>query len=448
VSRSEATVEELLQLLPAVDELEVLRLHLMSAAVPDPEKAWDSSSSYSTVDKRILSSEEVERAVQQARDAVLEHFSLLYEGLVPVFRSFFAGEMHETAGHLIALGERHENSGRARGARQCYRAALTVSLPLPEKGFQILALRRLGRVALALGEFMEATAYYQRSAELSHDSERLGDEVIARTGAGNVSMYQGRWAEAETAYAEALKLADRADPSELRLERGQLYNNLGSVHTRAGRFAQAEAWLAKARELWDSINSPMDVAIYHLNLGMLREEQERPAEARAAYQIGLDLPIPSSLKALIATDLSDAWLADGHVTEAEEFARISEEHALQSGSPYTLGYMYRHLGNLSRVRGNEDGFTFFEKALQIAREKGYRSLEAETLADYAALRGHNGGEEEAVAYLERARELFMELGSVQDLARTERALGELREPAAPLRGEPEEPEQPLAVAGD
>lgn len=419
----------------------------MSAAVPDPNKAWDSSSSYSTVDKRILSSEEAERAVQQAQQAVLQHFTTLYEGLLPVFRSFFAGEMYEAAGHLIALGERHEASGRARGAAQCYRAALTISLPLPDKGYQILALRRLGRVALALGEFKEATAFYERSAELSHDSDKLRDEVIARTGAGNVNMYQGRWAEAETAYEDALRLAERGDASDLLLERGQLYNNLGSVHTRAGRLAQAEEWLSKGSELWKTIDSPVDLAIYNLNMGHLREAQGRAEDARAAFEKGLGLSIPSSLKALIAADLSDAYLAGGHVTEAEDLARVSEEHALQSASPYTLGYMYRHLGNLSRARGNEDGFTFFEKALQIAREKGYPSLEAETLADYAALRRQNGGAEEAVAYLERARELFLELGSVQELARAERALEELRS-ANQFNPEPEEPEQPLAVAGD
>jgi tetratricopeptide (TPR) repeat protein len=430
-----------------VDELEVLRLQLMSAAVPDPDKAWDSSSSYSTVDKRILSKDEVEHAVEQAQEAVLQHFSLLYDGLRPVFDSFFSGEMHETAGHLIALGERHENSGRARGARQCYRAALTIALPLPEKRFQILALRRLGRVALALGEFKEATAYYERSAELSRDSDSIRDEVIALTGAGNVNMYQGRWAEAEKAYREALELAERGDASELLLERGQLFNNIGSVQTRAGRLAEAEEWLAKARELWDAIDSPLDVAICHLNLGHLREQQDRIADARAAFQTGLDMPIPSSLKALIAADLSDAYLLDGHVTQAENLARISEEHALQSASPYTLGYMYRHLGNLARARGNEDGFTFFEKALQIAREKGYPSLEAETLADYAELRGRNGGVEEAIAYLERARELFMELGSVQDLARVEQALAKLRRSVS-SDPEREEPEQPLALAGD
>jgi tetratricopeptide (TPR) repeat protein len=429
-----------------VEELEVLRLQLVSAAVPDPEKTWDSSSSYSTVDKRILTPEDVELAIGQAEQAVLQHMKMLHDGLRPVFRSFFNDQPEEAARHLIALGELQESSGRALGANQCYRAALSLSLPLADKSAQILALRRLGRVALALGEFTDATAYYARSADLARDTDDLLAEVIARTGVGNVKTYQSRWTEAAELYKEALALAEQRGPDELQLERGQLFNNLGGVSHRTGRLEEAEEWLARGREVWDLMDAPLEAAIYHLHLGHVRKAQGRLAEARDLYQAGLNLPIPSSLKAILAADLAYVWLLDGYTAEAEEVARVAEEHAIATRSPYTLGYMYRQLGNLARARGDEDGFTFYEKALQIAREKGYPSLEAETLADYAQLRRHNGGAEEAVAYLERARELFVELGQVQDLARTEQALIELRLTTRETNPEPEEPEQPLAVA--
>src|SRR6202008_2285352 len=39
-------------------------------------------------------------------------------------------------------------------------------------------------------------------------------------------------------------------------------------------------------------------------------------------------------------------------------------------------------------------------------------LEGETLVDYAALRSGNGGADEAHAYLERARDIFRELGAL------------------------------------
>lgn len=447
MSRSEVTVEELLRLLPSVEELEVLRLQLVSAAIPDPERTWDSSSSYSTVDKRILAPEDVEIAIAQAEQAVLQHMTRLHEGLRPVFRAWFSGQPDEAARHLIALGELQEGSGRAVGASQCYRAALSVSLPLADKGAQILALRRLGRVALALGEFTDATAYYTRSADLARDTDDLRGQVIAHTGAGNVKTYQGRWAEAAEIYREALARVESAGTDELRLERGQLFNNLAGVSHRTGRLDESEEWLARAQEIWAPMDAPLETAIWHLHRGHVRKAQGRLEDARECYQAGLNLSIPSSLKAILAADLAYVWLVDGYMAEAEGMARVAEEHAIATRSPYTLGYMYRQLGNLARARGDEDGFTFYEKALQIAREKGYPSLEAETLADYAELRGRNGGAEEAVAYLERARELFLELGSVQDLERAEQVLAQLRK-TGEADPEPEEPGQPLVVAGD
>lgn len=447
MSQSEATVEALLHLLPFVEELEVLRLHLIGVAVPDPERAWDSSSSYATVDKRILKPEDVERAIAQAEQAVVQHVTQLHEGLRPVFRSFYAGDIDSAARHLIALGERHEATGRALGAQQSYRAALSLALPLPDKGAQILALRRLGRVSLALGEFKDATAFYARSTDLARDTDDVRGEVISRTGSGNVSMYQGRWAEAEKGYLDALELTE-SDPSELLLERGQLFNNLGNVSTRTGRLQEGDEWLGKALDLWTKVESPLDLAVCYTNFGHMREVQGRLGDARSLYKQALDLPIPSSMKAILAADSANVCLREGYVSEAEELARMAEEHAITSRSPYTLGHVYAHLGNLARAKGDEDGFTFYEKALQIAREKGYASLEAETLADYAELRGQNGGAEEAIAYLERARELFMELGSVQDLARAEQSLAQLQRSLKPTGLEPEEPEQPLAVAGD
>jgi tetratricopeptide (TPR) repeat protein len=445
VSQSEATVEALLHLLPSVEELEVLRLHLIGVAVPDPERAWDSSRSYATVDKRILKPEDVERAIEQAEQAVVQHVTQLHEGLRPVFRSFFEGDTDAAARHLIALGERHEQSGRALGAQQSYRAALSLSLPLPDKGAQILALRRLGRVALALGEFKDATAYYGRSADLARDTDDVRGQVISRTGAGNVSMYQGRWVEAEQLYLDALQLTE-SNPSEMLLERGQLFNNLGNISTRTGRLEEADEWLSRALDLWTkNVESPLDLAVCYTNLGHLREVQARPADARALYLAGLDLPVPSSIKAILAADSADVCLREGYVAEAEELARVAEEHAIASRSPYTLGHVYAHLGNLARARGDEDGFTFYEKALQIAREKGYPSLEAETLANYAELRRRNGGAEEAIDLLARARDLFVELGSVQDLATAERSLAELRAEISPRVAE--EPTITLAPAG-
>lgn len=456
MSRSEATIEEIIALLPDLDDLEVLRLRLVGAAVPDPGKAWDSSSAYATFDKRIVTPEAADRALHEAQEAVQQYATLLHLGLRPVLASVFAGDPGAAARHLIALGEELEQAGRVQGARQCYRAALTASLPLAEKEPQILALRRIARTALNVGDFVEAASYYERSAAVARDAGDLRGEVIACTGFGNVRMWQWRWSEAERCYHEGLALADSEAAAGLDLsgERGHLYNNLANLTTRLGKLDESEVWFESAFRLWEARSAPDDLALAHFNRAHLREEQGRWDEARRDYEAALALPVPSNLRSLIATDLAEWWLHEGHVTQAEEWGRMAEEHAIASRSPYTLGHMYRGRGKIALARGGADGFTFFEKALEIARDKGYLLLEGETLVDYAALRSGNGGGDEALAYLERAREIFRELGALGELEGAERALAALTAaPAAAGEEEPEPAEEaigepPLATAGD
>jgi tetratricopeptide (TPR) repeat protein len=425
VQRSEATVEEVLRLLPGLEELETLRLSLIGAAVPDPDRAWDSSSAYATVDKRILRPADVEAAVAHAEAALIDYVTSLHGGLRPFFQSFFAGDPDTAAGHLVALGERQEDLGRARNAREFYRAALRLSLPLPDKRTQVLALRRIGRVSLLLGDFPEAASHYERSDELAHDSGDLHGQVVARTGSANVLLWQGRWLEAETRYMGALKLAGEWESETLKLERGQIFNNLGNVCTRLERVDEAEAWFARAFATWETVSSPQDLAVCLHNHAHLRVLQGRSAEARLVYERALALPVSAAMRASVATDLAEVSRQEGHLTLAEDWARVAEEHAIAAGSPYSLGRMYHGRGNIARARGDADGFTFFEKALEIARDKGYRSLEAETLADYAELRIQTGGAEEALAYLEHAREVFHDVGAVHDRARVEAAIRRL-----------------------
>jgi tetratricopeptide (TPR) repeat protein len=447
VSRTEATVEELLALVPELDEMELLRLRVIAAAIPDPGREWDSSSAYSTVDKRIVTADDVERSIRDAEESLRQYITMLYEGLRPVFRTFFEGRGDEAASHLVSLGEKMEGEGRLKGARQCYRAALTLSLPLLDKQPQILALRRIGRVALNLGDFQEASQHYERSAQLARDADNLRGEVVARTGMGNVLAWQGRWADAERTYREALSLAEGAPEGDFALELAQIFYNLGHLATRMERLEESEEWLARAFERANAAGSPVDLSFCYMNLGHLREKQGRLEEARDAYDRARSLPVSRALLSGIASDMADVCLREGHVSQAEEWGRIAEEHAIAAGSAYILGRMYQSRGNIARAQGDEDGFTFYEKALEIAREKAYPFLEAETLADYAELRRRSGGLEEAQAYLERARDLFQELGAAREVARMEAALEKTRLHVPAFAPEPEEPEQ-LAAAGD
>jgi tetratricopeptide (TPR) repeat protein len=426
VSRSEATVEELFQLLPDLEELETLRLAVVATAIPDPDREWDSSTAYSTIDKRIITPDRIESALDASEEALASHISAIFQRIRPLLRSFWSGSSADSVAHLIDLGDHHEQTGLFRKARQCYDVALALSLPLTEKRPQILALRRIARVALSLGDLQAAWSYYQRSAELAQDSGDFHGEIIARTGLGNVRLWQGRWIDAENSYRTALAIVPQAQGDEVLLECAQLYNNLGTVATRQRHLRQAEEWFDKAFALWEVLLSPFDLAVYYHNRALLLEAQGQHKAAREMYYQALDLPTPPGVWSATAIDLAESYLRDGHVSRAEELGRAAEERAISARSPYFLGRMYQGRGNIARAIGDDGGFIFYEKALQIARDKGYPLLEGETLIDYAFLRAQTGGTEEAEAYLERAREIFEQLDAGHELARAEGALRELK----------------------
>jgi tetratricopeptide (TPR) repeat protein len=420
------TLESLFRLLPPQEELEELRHCLTGAAIPDPAKEWSKSRAYATIDKRVLELEALNGALAQAERAHQEYVTRLFTSLRGVLDAAVQEQEAEAAFRLVGLGELQESRGQHRRARKVYETALAASLPLADKAPQILALRRVARSHLALGELNEALTFYQRSAQLARDAGDLRGEVIARTGEGNVRSVQGWWAESEQCYRPALEAVEgSAAPEELALEHAQLCNNLGLVSIRLDRRDEAEAWLGRALELWRQLDADDDLGICYHNLAMLREQQGRWEEAQRIREQALELDLAPGPRAVIAIDLAQGWVRLEQLSEAERWGRVAEQQAIAARSPYHLGHMYRGLGNIARARGDADGLTFFEKALEVARDCSLPYLEGETLIDYAGLRAQSGEAEEAEAYLQRAIQIFDRLEAVYERERARIALEEL-----------------------
>jgi hypothetical protein len=69
------------------------------------------------------------------------------------------------------------------------------------------------------------------------------------------------------------------------------------------------------------------------------------------------------------------------------------------------------MGKLRGRQGDENGFVFFEQAIELCRGGDpARRLEADVYSEYAHFRITMGDRHEARAYLERARELLEPFG--------------------------------------
>jgi tetratricopeptide (TPR) repeat protein len=412
---SSLPLEGIFRLLPDVAELEDLRQSLLSRASRDPTKEWSRAGIYSTLDKRLLDGADVRQAIDETAASAVEQAERLHAVCGQVCEAALAGDEAGAARALIDLAEADERNGRFARASSILDAALSLSLPFHDKGLQLLALRRIARVLRGRGDLSEALLYYDRSRELASATGDTYGEVVALIGAGTVMSLQGKWALAEESSTAALGLLTR-EPGAHLLELGQVYNNLGAMATRLGRFGDAEGRFALATELWARVDSPHDLAVCRYNLGILRARQGRPGAAMEMYEHALALGIPAAFRTVIAIELAQLYAEQGDSTAAQDWAWEAEKQAIASRSPYALGNMYLGLGKIARLTDQEAGFVFHEKALEIARRTSLSLLEAETLLDYGLLRQQIGETDEASNYLKRAREIFIQLGMDQEAA--------------------------------
>lgn len=416
--------------------MDPLRFALVSAAIPDPAKEWAASSAYATIDKRVIDLESVAEALREAESDLHRHISELFATVDTLLRACYSGDEAGAAQHLIAQGERYEQQGQVERARHLYEHALRLSFPLAERAPQILALRRIGRVLLTCGDLSGAYQFYSRCIQVARDVGDMEMEVNARIGVGNALVRQGSRPAARSAYHEALARIEESS-LDLELQRAQIYNNLAVTALREDDLDEATRWSDRASSLWEVVSSPVDAAIWHHHRAEIRARQGHIQEGKVLYEQALELPAPPAFRAAFAIDLAELCMAEGYVQDAIHWARQAEDHAIAAHSVDYLCHVYRGLGNIARDTGHEDGVAFYEKALDLARKRNLPFSEAQTLADYAELRARADGVEEARAYLERAREIFLEVGATPEARRAEEALATL--------GAPEEPEEPVAI---
>jgi hypothetical protein len=93
---------------------------------------------------------------------------------------------------------------------------------------------------------------------------------------------------------------------------------------------------------------------------------------------GLGIAQNDNQRAVLLTNLGEVALQGGHPDEAEHLAREAEQFAILSGAVDTLIEAYIVLGCAARNRADGRCVVFFEKALDLARDRGFLVAEART----------------------------------------------------------------------
>lgn len=401
-------VDEVAGILPELDELRPVLDLLFARAVPDPERTWSGSGELDTVGDRLVDVDALDAEADEVAARVHEHLVSLYRMVADAVRAMRDGDNERAASLLVEIAELEENAARPDRAEAYAMAAYDRAKDLRDQGAAALALRRAGRAALALGRFPVAAERYERGFDLARGGGDAVGAVVSATGRGNVELYRGRWSEAKRWYREAMELLDDQGAST---ERWQLYQNLSVVDRRLGDLESSEAWLDKAEDVASRTGDRAADADISNGRGLLAMARENLEAAEEAFREGLDAADRPMGVVTLAVNLGDCLLRQGRVLEAGEIARHAEEQAIRNAVTMRLPTVYRLLGDVASRRGHQDAFVFFERALELVRDRDLPALErAETLEAYGAWEAEQEQVDSAIEHLKEARETYRSLG--------------------------------------
>ena len=415
-------VERALALVPDYEEFLPLSDALIVGSRVDADKVWARSGGYTTVGKRVVDTDRVEKLMQVLLDRNQERLRELFGLVLDAIREQQAGNPAAAAALLIRAGELEEAEGRLDKADRVYRQALDIARDLRAKDSHAVALRRLGRTARTAGRLDDARAWYEQSYHLALDGMDAVGQVIACQGLGNVCDDRGEREEARRWWEAGLEMAAGLNAPELDWP---LYANLSVLTMLEGNLAEAERLLGRAREHIEAGGVPGGHLYWLNNRGLLLLEHGDVAAAEAVFREAL----PESegrWELTLRVNLGESLLRQGRLLEAEDEARRAEEIAIVQRLITDLVDVYSLLGSIARERCDDEGFVFYEQALRVCHERALpRKTEAAILHGNGRFHLACARDEEGRAYLEAARGIYHELGFAQELARVENDMARL-----------------------
>jgi tetratricopeptide (TPR) repeat protein len=435
---SRLRIDDVTQLLPAVEELRPLLDRLIASSSADPERRWTVSGELGTVGERLADPGSVRGEVAALVDRMSERLGALYAAVLDGLEALERGDRDGAVRAFLRASAAEEDAGRMERAEAYAHAAAQAADELRDRGPAARALRTAARAARARGRLRHAERWYEDAFAAARIAGATDDAVIAATGRGNVAVDRGRWDEAARWYEDALALiGTEGDP---RRERWQLFQNLSIVARRRGALDQARAWLERAAAEAAAVGDAWAEAEIGNGRGQVALEAGEAVEAEEQLRAALERAQPGRTRTAVLLNLTQALIVQRRALEAAEVARDAEREALTRGVVAFLPEVYRLLARIAAQRGHEESFVFLERALEWAARSGSSYQRGLTQEAYAESDAERGETESARARLRDAAALYEEGGNDADkkrvLARLDQDTDQTHEPGYQPADEP------------
>ncbi|GEM_PF-176903 len=308
---------------------------------------------------------------------------------------------------------------------------LTLALRLSRRGGDVAqegaVYNFLGHYYYLGGRYERAFRCYEKSARLSEETGNLQGVGGALASLGNAYVPLGRYAEASEHHRKAF---------EIRKKTGDIHqladslNNLGSLAIEKGDFEQAEAYERECLRIRRRIGDDHGMGQCLLNLGIIYDNLERYREALEAFRKSLEIRERIGDPLGVANSLNNMGIIHqvlGEYTKAEACLKKSLFTATERGwvdkrlnALANLGGVYLSVGDQERAE------EAMREGLSAARERGLTLMEGVFFMGLGDVYRIRRSWSEASRNLERAREIFQDLGNEDLLVDVDTARSRLR----------------------
>ena len=357
------TLDRLLGTLPEQSDLAPLRHALLRASVTNAARTWARSSTYATVDKRVVPANALSELLAESATVAHARLDALYAAIGKALEAVSAGDDVAAARALIAIGETAEAEENYRTARAYYEVAARFSETLSDRRTRILALRRLARSHVSLGEFEQAITFYGVGLEQAVTAEDLEAQILILLGLGNIMGFQGRWQDGLAHYEAALSLCGDGFP---RL-RGQITNNLAAMHRERGDLAESSAQLAAAFALWSEL-PPADHSVWYNNRGLLALARGEIDAAETIFKQAYETAGSDFDRAMVLDNLAELFIQQGHTLGGGKSRPLGRRAGLARRITARPGRgIYQAGQDIPPARGPERCYVFRKSAGDLPR---------------------------------------------------------------------------------
>lgn len=233
-----------------------------------------------------------------------------------------AGNRLYAADAIRAMGDRRGGQGDLTGAREIYKRALAILIPLGEHEKTGVVLNNMAITYENQGQTDEAEKLFRKAAQSWKECGDTFDEGIALANVADITLARGELAQAEAQYEYARKLIESLGPADVSYE----LSNLSAVCLYRGDIPGAERYANEAVEMSQKRQSWPDLITAYGSLGYIKMTQGDLAAARRSYQQALAISSQLGNEKSIAENqaaMADISIEEGKFAEAEQAIRKS-----------------------------------------------------------------------------------------------------------------------------